>query len=352
MIKSQQMTEKTRTQDIKAKRITIAAVSSTALLAVFILLNAGMGSVSISPEHILRTIFLGGEGVPSETVIILQNIRLPRMSAALILGGALSLSGFMLQTYFNNPIAGPFVLGISSGAKLAVSILLVFVAGTYSGVSAFAMVAAAFAGSLTVMSFVLLISQKVRRASALIIGGVMVGYICSAITDFIVTFGSDANIVNLHNWSRGSFSGMSWSSIKFIAISVAISSLAVFMLSKPIGALQLGENYAKSMGVNIKLLRVLLVVLSSFLAACVTAFAGPISFIGIAVPHLAKSMVRTARPVIVTPICFILGSVFCLGCDLVARTILSPSDLSISSVTAVFGAPIVIYMMLRRSLKA
>ncbi len=333
------------------QRILFAAIFSATLLTAFILLNVGLGSVSIPPNHIVRALFAGGEGVPEETLKILWSIRLPRMFSALILGGALSLSGFILQTYFSNPIAGPFVLGVSSGARLAVAVLLVFIAGTYKGVSSFAMVLAAFIGSLTAMSFVLLISRRVRRASALIIGGVMIGYICSAVTDFIITFGSDANIVNLHNWSRGSFSGMSWDNIKFIAISVSTASAAVFMLSKPIGAFMLGENYARSLGVNVKALRILLVVLSSFLAACVTAFAGPISFIGIAVPHLAKSLVKTAKPLIVTPVCFMLGSVFCLGCDLVARTALAPSDLSISSVTAVFGAPIVIYIMMRRKSK-
>lgn len=330
----------------KTKRIIIAYTISIILLVVLVFANIGLGSVKISPADIVEGIFHKHEN--TDITKILWNIRLPRMLAALILGGALSLSGFLLQTYFNNPIAGPFILGISSGAKLAVALLLVFVIGSYKNVSSAAMVATAFTGSMIVMIFVLAVANRIRRASALIISGVMVGYICSAITDFIITFGSDASIVNLHNWSKGSFSGTSWDNVRFIFFAVLIGSLIVFRLSKPIGALQLGENYAKSLGVNIRLIRIVLVITSSFLSACVTAFAGPISFVGVAVPHITKSALQSAKPLLATPLCFILGSVFCLGCDLIARTVLSPSDLSISSVTAVFGAPVVLYMILKK----
>lgn len=329
------------------RRTAIVFLIGTALLVLFLFANVGLGSVRISPGEVFSALF-DSENASPDTLKILWNIRLPRMCSALILGGALALSGLLLQTYFSNPIAGPFILGIASGAKLAVAILLVFVVGTYRSVSSLTLVSAAFVGSMIVMAFVLLVSRKIKRASALIIGGVMVGYICSAVTDFIITFGSDASIVNLHNWSKGSFSGASWANVQFIAVSVSITFFIVLLMSKPIGALQLGENYAKSLGVNIRLLRIVLVVTSSFLSACVTAFAGPISFVGIAVPHVAKSALKTARPLLTVPLCFILGSVFCLGCDLVARTALSPSDLSISSVTAVFGAPIVLYMIVTR----
>ena len=182
----------------------------------------------------------------------------------------------------------------------------------------------------------------------LIVGGVMIGYICSAITDFMVTFADDASIVNLRNWSLGSFSGMSWDSDKIIAISVILASAAAFLLSKPIGAYQLGEAYARSMGVNIKVFRVELVLISSFLSAVVTAFAGPVSFVGVAVPHIVRSLFGTSRPIVVIPGCFLCGGDFCLLCDLLARTLASPLELSISSVTAIFGAPVVIWVMIRR----
>ena len=202
------------------------------------------------------------------------------------------------------------------------------------------------------MGFVLLVSQKIRRMSVLVICGIMVGYICSAVTDFAVTFAEDANIVNLHNWSVGSFSGITWSNLGVIAGTVGLAVLWAFCLSKPMGAYQLGESYAQSVGVSIRRFRVELILLSSVLSACVTAFAGPISFVGIAVPHLVRTLMGTAKPILVIPGCFLGGAVFCLFCDLVARTVFAPVEMSISSVTALFGAPIVIYMMVRRQSKA
>jgi iron complex transport system permease protein len=196
------------------------------------------------------------------------------------------------------------------------------------------------------MGFVLLMARKVQRAAMLIISGIMIGYICSAITDFIVAFADDANIVNLHNWSRGSFSGADWDDVRVMAIVVLTASLIVFLMSKPIGAYQLGEGYAMNMGVNIKVFRLVIILLSSILSACVTAFAGPISFVGIAVPHLVKTVLKTSKPLLVMPVCFLGGSVFCLGCDLIARTVFAPTELSVSAVTAVFGALIVIVMMM------
>ena len=161
-------------------------------------------------------------------------------------------------------------------------------------------------------------------------------------------FAEDADIVNLHNWSKGSFSGMTWENVKAIVLVTGIASIGVFLLSKPISAYEMGEAYAANMGLNVKRFRVLLVLLSSVLAACVTAFAGPVSFVGIAVPHLVKWLLGTARPILLIPACFLGGSVFCLFCDLLARTMFSPTELSISTVTAVFGAPVVIYIMIHR----
>ena len=180
----------------------------------------------------------------------------------------------------------------------------------------------------------------------------MIVYICSAITDFVVTFADDSNIVNLHNWSLGSFSGLSWENVAVMAAVVGVALILTFLLSKPIGAYQMGEVYAQNMGVNIRAFRVVLILLSSVLSACVTAFAGPISFVGIAVPHLVKSLFRTAKPIVIIPACFLGGAVFCLFCDLIARTVFAPTELSISSVTAVFGAPVVIYMMVSRRTKS
>ena len=240
------------------------------------------------------------------------------------------------------------MLGISSGAKLIVAFLMIFLLSRSVSIGSGAMILAAFAGSMISMGFVLLVAKKVHNMSMLVISGVMIGYICSAITDFVVTFADDSNIVNLHNWSLGSFSGMTWGNVRTMAVVVFLTMVIVFFMSKPISAYQLGETYAQNMGVNIKVFRILLILLSSILSACVTAFAGPISFVGIAVPHIAKSLLKTAKPLLVIPACFLGGAVFCLFCDLIARTVFAPTELSISSVTAVFGAPVVIYIMIRR----
>lgn len=316
------------------------------LLCAMIAWNVGVGSMRLSLTEIWD--ILRGKVTEGAAYQILWNIRLPRLIAAVFLGGALAVSGFLLQTFFGNPIAGPYVLGISSGAKLTVALTLIFFLGKGIHVRAVGMMMAAFAGSLMAMGFILLVSLRVRNMSLLIVCGIMIGYICSACTDLCVTFADDSNIVNLHNWSMGSFSGMRWENIGTLVFLVVSTCLLTFLLSKPIGAYQMGESYARSMGVNIRLLRVLLILLSSILSACVTAFAGPISFVGIAVPHLVKLMVKTAKPILLIPGCFLGGAVITLFCDGLARTLFAPTEVSISSVTAVLLAPVVIVMMVKR----
>ncbi len=320
-------------------------ILAIALLCLFVW-NINAGSVHLSVQEIFD-IIVKKTGEQTAYNIVWQ-IRLPRILAAVLLGGALSVSGFLLQTFFGNPIAGPFVLGISSGAKLVVSLVMIFMLSRGMASGSAIMILAAFVGSMISMGFILLVSRKVKRMSMLVICGVMIGYICSAITDFVVTFADDSNIVNLHNWSMGSFSGTTWGNVQVCSVVVLISLALAFLMSKPISAYQMGENYAQNMGVNIKAFRVSLILLSSILSATVTAYAGPISFVGIAVPHLVKSLMKTAKPILVIPGCFLGGAVFCLFCDLIARTVFAPTELSISSVTAVFGAPIVIYMMVRK----
>lgn len=325
-------------------RYGISFVLLTVMLCVLFIWNINSGSVHLSVSEICEILFKGtGDDTSCH---IVWDIRLPRILTAVILGGGLSVSGFLLQTFFANPIAGPFILGISSGAKLVVSLLMIVLLGRGIAASSALMILAAFLGSMISMGFILLISGKVKKMSMLVICGVMIGYICSAATDFVITFADDANIVNLHNWSLGSFSGMSWGNIQVMTVVIFVSIALVFLMAKPIGAYQMGEVYAQNMGVNIRLFRLALILLSSILSACVTAFAGPISFVGIAVPHLVKSLLRTAKPILAIPGCFLGGAVFCLFCDLIARTVFAPTEVSISSVTAIFGAPIVIYMMI------
>ena len=316
-----------------------------ALLAMLAVWNINTGSVRVAPLEVLRILF--GEDSDNTAYNIIWQIRLPRILYAVILGGALSVSGYLLQTFFHNPIAGPFVLGISSGAKLVLAFVMIGLLSRQKTLSAAGMVATAFTGAMLSMGFVLLLSTRVRSMSMLVVCGVMIRYLCSAATDFAVTFADDSNIVNLHNWSLGSFASASWGGVRSMACVTGITVAAVFLLSKPIGAYLLGENYARSLGVSIPFVRTVLILTSSILAACVTAFAGPVSFVGVAVPHLMKRLLKTARPILMTPACFLGGAVFCLFCDLAARTLFAPTELSISSVTAVLGAPVVIFMMVR-----
>ena len=329
-------------------RYTGVFVGLAIVMFLLVIWNINSGSVHIPVKEIARIIFLReGEGETTAYNIIWK-LRMPRMIVSAVLGGALALAGFLLQTYFGNPIAGPFVLGISAGAKLFVAVMMIIVLNYVRTISSLMMVAAAFAGALISMGFVLLAARSIRQMSMLLVAGIMISYICTAITEFIVTFAKDADIVNLHNWSRGSFSGMDWDDVLISSVIVLITFAVVFLLAKPISAYQMGESYAQSMGVNVRAFRIVLIMLSSFLAGTVTAFAGPISFVGIAVPHIVKLLLNTAKPIVVIPASFMGGAVFCMLCDYIARVAFAPTELSISTVTAIFGAPIVIIMLIKK----
>lgn len=331
-----------KTRDNRIKRYVICFTVLTLLLAVFFVISVKAGSVSVSWKTIFSA-FAGKKGIKQK---IVMDIRLPRAIAAIIMGGALGIAGFMLQSFFNNPIAGPFVLGISSGAKLAVAVLMIFFMKAGTEVGSIVMIFAAFLGAMISMSFILLISSRIRNSSILIVCGVMIGYICSAITDLMINFAADSDIVNLHSWSVGSFSGIGWESVKIITIVILVCVFCVFLISKPMEAYGFGESYAKSMGVNIKRFRLEMIILSSVLSACVTAFAGPISFLGVAVPHLVRSLFKTSKPILLIPACFLGGAVFCIFSDLMARILFAPTEISISTVTSILGAPVVIFVMI------
>lgn len=331
---------------IKRSRVLMGFIILALLVLVLFVINIGCGSVSLSWSQILSV--LSRSGMSDKAYMIVWNIRIPRVIAALVLGGALAIAGLMLQTFFSNPIAGPYVLGISSGAKLVVALTMIFFLGRGITLSSGALIVAAFIGSLICMGFILLVSSRIRRMSLLVICGVMLGYICTAITDFVVAFADDSDIVNLHNWSMGSFSGITWNNVSVMIVVVGVALVLSMFLAKPMDAYRLGEEYASNLGVNVKLFRVMLILISSILAATVTAFAGPVSFVGIAVPHLMKRLFGYSKPIIMVPACFMGGAVFCLFSDLVARTIFAPTEISISSVTAILGAPIVIMMLIGR----
>lgn len=329
----------------RKKRYLTTFIILAVLIIVLLILNFCIGTVQISSYEVLSAI----SDRSNKMGRIVVDIRMPRALAALILGGALALAGYLLQTFFHNPIAGPFVLGISSGAKMVVALVMVFLLGHSLKVSSTKMIVAAFIGAMISMGFVLLMSKRVNNMSMLVVSGVMIGYICSAVTELVVTFADDADIVNLHNWSRGSFSGMTWSNVAAMSIVIGITVILVFLLSKPLSAYQMGEMHAINVGVNVRYLRIAMVILSSVLSACIVAFAGPISFVGIASPHIVKNMLKSNKPILMIPACFLGGGVFCLFCDLMARMLFAPTELSISTVTAVLGAPVVLWVMIKRN---
>lgn len=320
------------------------------LIALFIaalILNINTGSVKLSVGRIFKIIFMRDS--TDSAYPIIWKIRLPRLLIAAVLGGALSLSGFLLQTFFRNPIAGPFVLGISSGAKMLLAVVTIALSGTMTQIPVSLTVAAAFIGSMLSMLLVLVFARKIKNMSSLLVIGIMISNICSAVTDFLINFAKEADIVNLTYWSMGTFSGKSWNDLK-ISVDHCYNNLNrdIFHVEGDRQHISSVRATRRALGINIKAFRVVLIVLSSMLSACVTAFAGPIAFVGIAVPHIAKLMFGTAKPIVMIPGVFLTGAIFCMFCDLVARTVFSPTELTLGTVTAAVGAPVVIWLMLKR----
>lgn len=327
------------------RRALLFFASAGALFFAAFLLNVWVGSAGLSVSEVFSALLGGGTGAAHDIVWV---IRLPRLLTAAMLGGALGVSGYLLQTYFRNPIASPFVLGVSSGAKCALAIAMVWAAAGGVALGGALSVLAAFAGALAVTALIVLFASRVRGAATLLVIGVMIGYVCSAVTDLCITFAKEEAIVNLTNWSLGSFAGSDWGDVLVIACFVFPCLAAGLLLAKPIGAFRLGEEYAASMGANVRLCRIALLLLSGLLSAVVVAFAGPVGFVGIAVPHVCKSCLSTSRPALILPASFLAGADFCLLCDLIARTVVSPAELSVGTVTAIFGAPFVIALLLGR----
>ena len=315
-------------------------------LALLFLLSVLSGSVSTAPEEWLSALFRG----PSEemTGIVLWSLRLPRFAAAIVMGSGLAVSGYLLQTYFENPIAGPYVLGISGGAKMSLVLLLCFLLPTGIRITAAMMISACFAGALLSTGIILCVASRVRHAASILIGGVMIGYAANAVTDFLITCCEEAEAAGIHGWSLGSFSGIGWEETGTAASVIVPLLLLTCCLSREIGALRIGEGYASTMGVPVKLFRILLILTACLLSAVVTAFSGPISFVGVAVPFIMKKLLRTTAPEILLPAIILGGAIFTAGADLLARTMLSPSELNISTVTSLFGAPLVIIMLMER----
>ncbi len=328
------------------RRVVAGMAVLLSLLLMLSCLNLLVGGASFTAREALQAL-MGDAGNPLASRVIF-GIRLPRMLCALILGGALAVSGLLMQAYFDNPIAGPYVLGISSGARLAVCLLQVVCALHRVLPGNFDQILWAFAGAMGVTGFILLAGSRVRSPGFLIICGVMIGYLCQAGTDLVASFARDAQVAGLQAWNRGSFSGISMDQVGVCAAVVIPCFAASLFLVKPLSIYRLGEREAAALGVPMRLFRCALVGLAGLLAGTVAAFAGPVSFVGVAVPHLVRRLCGTTHPGVLLPACFLGGGTLCLLCDLLARTLAAPVELGLSSVTAVAGAPVILWILLGR----
>ncbi|MCD6561741.1 MAG: iron ABC transporter permease [Deltaproteobacteria bacterium] len=332
---------------VQPKRYRSLFVFFTVVLLFSAALNIMLGSINISFSELFRIIHT--HDTVTTNGFIVWKIRIPRTIAAVIGGAYLSVSGLLLQVFFRNPIVGPFILGISSGATLIVSVVMLTTLSLgFTALAPFLTTLSALAGAYATMAVVLLIAAKVKNAITLLIAGLMMGYLCHAVTSVLVAFARQENLKMFVLWQLGSFSGFKWSEIRILFIFGGLILVLVYALSKPLNAFLLGEAYASTMGVNIRVFRFLIIFCSCALAGMVTAAAGPVAFIGLAVPHMARLCFVTSDNRILIPGTVLTGAIVTGLCDLVARLAFSPIELPISSITAFFGAPIVISLLIKR----
>jgi iron complex transport system permease protein len=321
------------------------------MLFLFIL-NITLGSVSIPIKEVFNS--LTGQSASKETwEYILINYRLPKAIAAILAGMGLSISGLLMQTLFRNPLAGPYVLGLSSGASLGVATVILgsallppFLATLL--LSSYGIILASSLGSFTVLLAVLAVSHRLRDTMAILIVGLMFGSLTSAIVGTLTYFSTAEQLQKFTFWSLGNLGNLSWTSISLLSICVAIGLLLSLFSIKPLNSLLLGENYAKSLGLNYKKSRLIIIFATSILAGSITAFAGPIAFIGLAVPHIAKLVFQTSNHTILFWSTILFGAIIMLICDSISQMPGSDLTLPINAVTSIFGAPIVIWLLIRK----
>jgi len=323
---------------------------SLILVLLLFVLSISMGSVTIPLGDVVSSL-TGGEVENRAWKQIILNFRLPKACTALLAGAALSISGLQMQTLFRNPLAGPFVLGISSGASLGVALLLMggfWLTGVWSQFSSAWVAVAASLGAGSVFLLVMLVSFRVRDSMTLLIVGLMVGSASSALVSIIQYFSRAEQIQAYLIWTFGSLGGLSWVELGWLAPIVLAGLFMAFAMVKQLDALLLGEHYARSLGVRIGRVRIGIIVSTALLAGSVTAFCGPIAFIGLAVPHLARLLMGTTRHAIIVPTTLLLGTGLLLLCDLIAQLPGKDTTLPINAITALFGAPVVIWLIIRK----
>ena len=324
-------------------------ILSTALL---FLANILFGSVSIPADAVIN-ILLGNESEKASWNYIVVESRLPQAITALLSGMALSVSGLMLQTAFRNPLADPSIFGISSGAGLGAAFVMLLFGGTMTaGQVSFSGYAAvffgAFLGAMAVMAVVFAFSLLVRNSAMLLIVGIMIGYIASSAISLLNFFATEEGVKSYLVWGLGSFGGVSMRQLPLFTTVTILSLLSSLLLIKPLNIIQLGRSYAENLGIRTHVVRNCLLVITGLLTAVVTSFCGPVSFIGLAVPHLSRMMIRTSHHGILMPVTMLTGSVVALFCNLISTLPSSVGLIPLNAITPVLGAPVVIFVIMRK----
>jgi len=314
--------------------------------------DISLGSVPIPFGDIVESI-AGGAASKETWEYIIINYRLPKAITAILAGMGLSVSGLLMQTLFRNPLAGPYVLGLSSGSSLGVAFVILgagYLPGFLSTflISSYGIIIASFLGSFLVLLAVLLVSQRLRDTMAILIVGLMFGSFTSAFVGVLTYFSTAEQLQKFTFWSLGNLGNLSWTSIAILAIAVGIGLLLSILSIKPLNALLLGENYAKSMGLNYNKSRLVIILATSILAGSITAFAGPIAFVGLAVPHIAKLVFQTSNHTILFWGTLLFGAIIMLFCDIASQLPGSEITLPINAITSIIGAPVVIWLLVRK----
>ena len=324
----------------------------TLVIVVLFILNLMMGSVSIPVEDTIRILMGEGSVKPSWQYIILES-RMPQALTAILCGGALAASGLMLQTAFRNPLAGPSIFGINSGAGLGVALVMLFLGGSISAgsvsLSGFvAVLTAAFAGAMAVMTLIFFFSTIVRNHVMLLIIGIMIGYISNSAISLLNFFATDEGVRSYMVWGMGSFGGVSMRMMPAFASITLLGLLGCLLLIKPLNALMLGDHYAENLGVNIIRTRNWLLIVTGILTAVTTAFCGPIAFIGLAVPHITRLLLTTDNHRSLLPATILMGAVIALLCNLITVLPGETGVIPLNAVTPLIGAPVIIYVIIKR----
>ncbi|WP_299432384.1 iron ABC transporter permease [uncultured Maribacter sp.] len=322
------------------------------LLILFFGINISLGSVSIPFLDTMSSVF-GGKVTNTSWDYIIWSYRLPKAFTAILVGSGLALSGLLMQTLFRNPLAGPFVLGISSGASLGVA-LLIMGSSIFSSIAAINLVSnvslaiISSIGSFAVLFCVIIVASRVKDTMALLIIGLMFGSITSAIVSTLSYFTNAEKLQQYVYWSFGSIGNLTWEQVTILCVLCVLGVILSIISIKTLNAMLLGENYARTLGINIKKMRYLIILAAGILAGSITAFAGPIAFIGLAVPHLTRQIFNTTNHKILVPAVLIYGAILMLICDTVAQLPSSANILPINAITSIIGAPVVIWLLVRK----